>query len=185
MQSIRDFRATVRQWRQPREFRIYASVWQAETLPSLTELVDLLKTEQAPPDASSADTSANEADLTLSSIADVATNLWRLRRRLANSPDGDQRKFRRHQRDVEAIWDTLEDDGIKIQDHLGDLFDAGLSIKVLAFQPTAGLERDRVIETIRPTVYLRKQIIQTGEVIVGTPDSDPGPERSERQEVPR
>jgi len=45
-----------------------------------------------------------------------------------------------------------------------------MSLKVISFQPTPGLGRERVIETIKPTIYFKGKAIQMGEVIVGRPE---------------
>jgi hypothetical protein len=105
-----------------------------------------------------------------SALAELSTHLWRMGKRLIDPQSGrpyeETRKIFRH---YEASMDTLKKAGIEILDHTGDAFDAGLSIQVLTYQPTDGLDRDRVIETVRPTVYLHDQRIQMGVVIVGTP----------------
>ncbi len=105
--------------------------------------------------------------------AAVATGLWRMRNRMVepgtDRPLPDLRPLYRH---LEATWDALTSAGIEIQSHDGDLADPGLSLSVVAYQPTPGLDRDRIVETIRPTVYLGGRIIQQGEVIVGTPQED-------------
>lgn len=108
--------------------------------------------------------------LSPSVLAALSTHLWRMGKRLADPKSGrpceETRKIFRH---YEACMDTLKKAGVEIIDHTGDAFDAGLSIEVLTYQPSAGLDRDRVIETVRPTVYLHDQRIQMGVVIVGTP----------------
>jgi hypothetical protein len=43
----------------------------------------------------------------------------------------------------------------------------------MSFQPTVGLTRDMIIETIKPTIYFKDNLVQTGEVIVGTPEGLP------------
>ena len=72
-------------------------------------------------------------------------------------------------RHLESIWDIIVQTGVDIKNHTGDLFDSGMSIKVIAFQPTTGLTREKIIETIKPSIYYNKKRIQMGEVIVGTP----------------
>jgi hypothetical protein len=105
--------------------------------------------------------------------ATVATGLWRMRNRMVEPgterPLPEMRQVYRH---FEATWDALAGAGIEVQSHDGDIADPGLSLSVVAYQPTPGLDRDRIVETIRPTVYLGGQIIQQGEVIVGTPQED-------------
>jgi hypothetical protein len=103
-------------------------------------------------------------------LADLATGLWRLRRRMLDPSTGEPLdEMRRALRDVDALCDRLREERIEIQDHTGALYDPTLSLRVAAFQPTPGLEQDRVLETLKPTVYWRQQRIQTGEVIVGIP----------------
>jgi hypothetical protein len=101
---------------------------------------------------------------------DVGTALWRLRQRMVDpetgQPPDESRKALRH---VEAMWNALRDVGIEIQDHTHLPFRSGLALDVVAFQPIDGLSRDTVIETIRPSIYLNDQVIQVGQVVVGTP----------------
>jgi hypothetical protein len=110
-------------------------------------------------------------------LADLATGLWRLRQRFLDPATGEARDdARRPFRDVEALLQRLREESIEIQDHTGDLYDPSLSLRVAAFQPTDGLTQDRVLETLKPTVYHRQERIQVGEVIVGIPErASPGP----------
>ena len=59
---------------------------------------------------------------------------------------------------------------MKIQNHTNEPFDSGQSLEVIAFQPSAGISREVVVETIRPTVYLKGIRIQMGQVVVATPE---------------
>jgi hypothetical protein len=192
--------AAVRQSRQPREFRIPAAAWPEDALATLAHLAALdgfasdstasgnTASDNAVPDNTAPDNAASDnpgpndlppgtsaldepprsalPGLDGRTLADLATSMWRLRNRMQESPDA-PRSAARH---AETAWDTLAQAGVEVQDHLHEPFDPGLSLVVLAFQPTAGLRRDQVIETIRPSVYLHDRVIQTGEVIVGTPD---------------
>jgi hypothetical protein len=104
-------------------------------------------------------------------IADLATGLWRLKKRfLEPGTDRPREELRRAYRDVEALWDTLTQAGVEVIDPTGKPYDPAESLNVLAFQPTPGLNQEKVIETVRPTVYLRSHWLQMAEVIVGTPD---------------
>jgi hypothetical protein len=103
-------------------------------------------------------------------LADVATGVWRVRRRLgagqAAQPVPD---LRRLIRDVEALWDALAQAGVQVLDHTGAVYDPAEAVQVTAFQPASGLDRERVLETLRPTIYFGGEWIQMGEVVVGTP----------------
>lgn len=98
------------------------------------------------------------------SLAEVATAAWRLRNRVDDGP------IARH---VRAVLDALTGAGVEMRRYEGAAFDSGLKIRVLAFQPTPGLDREEITETVRPAVFLRGAPIQLGEVIVGVPVTEP------------
>ena len=101
---------------------------------------------------------------------DLANSAWDLRRSTTDVRTAEIKpNMSRVARHVDRLWDSLEQAGLKIQDHIDQPFDSGQSLKVLAFQPTPGITREVVIETVRPTVYLRDYRLQIGQVIVGTP----------------
>ena len=163
---------SIRQWRYPKEFRIATPIWSYDLLPVLEQLSSALSTRV---------TSSSTLDETTYSrmLADVATGLWRLRLKMLQ-PGTDQplKEMRGVYRSFASAWDALMEAGITIQDHTDTPFNAGLRLRVLAYQPTPGIARETVIETFRPTIYYKQQPLQVGEVIVGTP------ERPEMLELP-
>ena len=105
-------------------------------------------------------------------LADVATGLWRLRLKML--PDGARQpseENRRSYKQLESILDVLAQAGVQIRDHTGEAVPRGgiYTLRALAYEPTAGLAREQVIETLKPTIAFKDRVIQTGEVIVGTP----------------
>lgn len=78
--------------------------------------------------------------------------------------------MRKAYRHLESVWDVLTEAGVEIQDHTGAPFDPGLSLSVIARQPTAGITREKIVETVKPSIYFNKVLIQMGEVVVGTPE---------------
>jgi hypothetical protein len=169
----RSLRGAVRQWRFPRALRIAAAAPPA----GLDQLVETVRTLVETPGGRSngRDPGPGEPVLDDRAVANLATGLWRARRRMLE-PGSDQPRpeVRKEFRHVQATWDVLADAGIKVQDHDGDRFVPGLALDVLVFQPTAGLEHEEVVETIRPSVYVRGRSIQLGQVIVGTPGEEGG-----------
>ncbi|MFI0485639.1 hypothetical protein [Actinomadura sp. 9N215] len=161
----------LRQWRHPPEFRIGASAWPADALAELASAIaahddggmdgvlpdDVLPRGEVP-------------ELSDRSLADLATSLWRLRTRIERMNDA-PRPVVRH---LETAWDVLAGTGITIKDHVGEPFDPGLAMSVVAYEPTPGLSREQITEAVRPGVYLAGRSIQMAEVIVGTPETDPG-----------
>lgn len=158
--------AALHQWTYPSEFRIAPGDWPAELAEQLQALAAALQTP--PP--------AEPAGLSSRLLADVGTGLWRLRQRMLQ-PGSDQplEEMRRPYRHLQSVWDALTEAGVEIRDHTGQAVPQGgiYALKVLAYQPTPGLNSERVIETIKPSIYLGEHLVQMGEVIVGTPEQTP------------
>ena len=107
-------------------------------------------------------------------IGEMATALWRMKRKMENMEktameEKDSKALRRH---CEAAWDSLIGGGVEVKDHTGDRYVAGMAVKVMTFQPTPSTQIERIIETIRPTVYFRGALVQRGEVVVATPSEN-------------
>jgi hypothetical protein len=110
-------------------------------------------------------------------LPDLCTGLWRLRRRMID-PETDRplEEMRKPFRHLESVWDTLADAGVDIRDHTNEPVPeyGSLGLSVLAYQPMPGFERERVIETVKPSVYVGGRLLQMGQVIVGTPEKPSG-----------
>lgn len=154
---------SLRQLRYPREFRIGAPPPPKEALETLERIAASLESLVFTPEGGS----QQEVDKLL---AQVATELWRLRRKLDlldnTQPPEELRAIRRP---FESAWDSIIQSGVEIDDHVGEPYDGGMAVDVLTFQPCPELSRHQIIETIRPTIYRNGQMIQIGQVIVGQP----------------
>jgi len=105
-------------------------------------------------------------------IADIATNVWKTKAKMLDGASGEVRdEMKRVYRHIESVLESLHEMGLEVKDHTGDAFDYGLPLKVVTTQPTHGITRESVIETIKPTIYWQQQIIQMGEVVIATPAS--------------
>ena len=103
-------------------------------------------------------------------MADIATNAWKAKSRMLDPATGNVRDgMSRIYRHVDGILESLQSMGLEVKDHTGDAFDYGLPLKVVTAQPTPGITREIVLETIKPTIFWLQQIIQTGEVVIATP----------------
>jgi hypothetical protein len=109
----------------------------------------------------------------MSLLADVGTGLWRIRKMLAlaakSKTEGELTSI---YRPFDSTWNKLMQAGLEIKGHDGDIIKGGEALQIIAFQKSRSLNRDTVIETLRPTIHYRGKIVQMGEVIVGTPESD-------------
>jgi hypothetical protein len=141
-------------------------LWGKEERARLRELVTqvsaaLSAAERRPAEAGEAGSGLSESDL-----AAAATALWRARKRLDGADD---RAARQAGRLLTMSQESLEAAGVAVQDHDGMAFDSGLALEVLLFQDEPGFTAERVVETVRPSVYLADRRIQMGQVIVGCP----------------
>jgi hypothetical protein len=103
-------------------------------------------------------------------IANIATHLWKAQSKMLDTGTGEVlEEMKRVHRHIEKSLQSLKDMGLEIKDHTGDPFDYGLPLKVVTTQPTSGVSKEQVIETLRPTIHWQKKIIQMGEVVIATP----------------
>ncbi|MGQ0842648.1 MAG: hypothetical protein ACT4QF_00800 [Sporichthyaceae bacterium] len=102
-------------------------------------------------------------------LADALTNVWRTGRKLAAAEaDGAARQAARHLR---AARDAFAEAGLSFQDHDGSVFDPGMALEVVAYEPRAEVASEVVLETIRPCVYSGERRIQIGQVVVARPET--------------
>ncbi|MET7989740.1 hypothetical protein ABZU76_02410 [Amycolatopsis sp. NPDC005232] len=153
-----------RQRRHHREFRIEEPLWGAEERARLRELADQVSALLAATKGSAAKPAGPR--LSESDLAVAATALWRARKKLTGVQDRVAKQAGRY---LSASQEALDAAGVLIQDHDGDPFDSGLALEPLVFQDEPGLTSERVVETVRPSVYLAGRRIQMGQVIVGCP----------------
>jgi len=152
----------------PAEFRIHRTQFVCDDDSTFLSLIDLIARLLESGDEKGG---KDRADINRV-MAEVGTGLWRLRRKLVqpgtDRPHDETRGAYRH---LESVWDALKQHGIEIRDHTDEpVPETGTyALKVITYQPTAGLTRERVVETIKPSIYWNSDTLQVGEVIVGTP----------------
>jgi len=105
-------------------------------------------------------------------LAKIATNAWRLKSKMVDPETGETRdEMKRGYRYLEGICESLGDIGVETIDETGRAYDSGMALKVIGFDETAGLSREVIKETVKPTVRRQGRRVQMGEIIVGTPGS--------------
>lgn len=104
----------------------------------------------------------------------VGTGLWRIQRAMKRfqdnqTPEGLE-KVSRH---IESLVMLLAQQKFEIVDHTGQEY---RGTEALSSETSASNETDdnRVIETIKPTIRYKKNIVQVGEVIVGGAENEGG-----------
>lgn len=107
----------------------------------------------------------------IQALSVIATNVWRARKKLVDPNTGEAKEeTKRVHRHIEAICEALRQIGIEIIDKQGQPYDSGMALKVITFEKISGLTREKVAETIKPTITYTGRLIQIGEIIVGTPE---------------
>jgi enamine deaminase RidA (YjgF/YER057c/UK114 family) len=105
-------------------------------------------------------------------LATVATNTWRAMQKIIDVETCEPKpEMKRVHRYIEAINDALRDFSVKTVDHTGQRYDTGCAVKVITSEKRVGLNREEIIETLKPTVRFNGRLLQLGEVVVGEPDS--------------
>lgn len=99
-------------------------------------------------------------------IAGIATDLWRARRKAARAGDDMARQVVRH---LDSLQDRLAQAGVEFQDHDGLRVDPGMDLDVVAWEERSEIDQDVVVETVAPSVYCGKRLIQIGQVVVARP----------------
>jgi len=107
----------------------------------------------------------------LDMVADIATLIWRVQKRLYNIGKL-PKELNRISRDLESTEHALNQGGIEIKDHTGQDYVTGMSLRVIASQPLENISSNKIIETLRPTIYYKDKIIQKGEVVIGVPQKE-------------
>ncbi len=155
---------TVKQFKYPKEFRISPVDVPFKAITQLEEIIKKLNHKE--PDS---DSPPRSSVINKNFLAEVSVGAWRLKKKMTDALTGEPlNEMSRAYRHLESVFITLEKEGVEIQDHDGQPFDSGLSIKVLTYQPTPGIEKEYVLETIKPSIYLKGDRILMGEVIVAT-----------------
>ncbi len=160
-----------RQLAQPKEFRI-TNIYSINQ-ESLQEIIVWLKRiEIDQKSANQPQTATTEFFTVTKLLTETATGLWRARKKLIapGSKDEPIDAMRGVFRPLDSTYQSLNQSGLEIFDLTDQPYVTGMIEKVIAFEPTIGITGETIKETIKPTIYFRDQLMQVGEVIVGTVD---------------
>jgi hypothetical protein len=147
----------------PDDFNIPSKKWPDEPKGFDTQIREILEERETT-------RTAGRHIIPMPAMTAIATNVWKAKSKMLDAVSGEVREeMKRVYRHVEAALENLREIGFEVKDHTGDTFDYGQSLKVITTQPTQGITRETVIETIKPTIYWQQQLVQTGEVVIATP----------------
>lgn len=124
-----------------------------------------------------------DADKIANAFSQIATNVWRTKLRMIDEATGQiKEEVGRIARYIEGIEDALKMVGVEIIDKTGGPYETGMRLKPISFEPTTGIQREEIKETLRPTVIWNNLEIQTGEIVVGTPIADKQSQKEEKND---
>lgn len=151
--------AALRQFIYPPEFRINPI--------KPYDLNTILKVVANLPDKRLSSTISKES---IRFLSDLSLSLWRLEKKMIK-PGTDQplEGMSRAYSSVTSIWNILIQTGLTVREHTGLLYNPSLPLMVIGYKEISGILEPKVIQTIKPTVYLHGNPVQYGEVIVGIP----------------
>lgn len=116
-------------------------------------------------------------------LVSIATNAWRAKNKMVDAETGEPKDdMRRVFRHIDGIFNAFNELGLRIIDPTGKVYDTGMALKAISFEPTAGLSREEVTETIKPSIIWQDRLLQIGEVIVGTPIDEHTTEKEQTNE---
>ena len=98
-------------------------------------------------------------------VGQLGVELWRLERRIQRVPEECAAALAGVRDGVVRLKELLEDHGVEIRPHDGDLYTDGSLVQVVFVQP--GGEPSRVVETVEPSVLWQGRMVRHGKVVVG------------------
>jgi hypothetical protein len=136
--------------------------------PAVRELMNSGKAEQK---------SANDDTALAKALISIAGQAWRLGTAVKDSETNEvktvlsQQEIRKVANIMETINQVIIDLGIKIIDRCNQDFHPGLPDQVVTEEPKAGISKEQIIRTIRPTIMWHQTMVQRGEIDIAVPVS--------------
>lgn len=147
------------------------------TPPSVAELLtqSSLESTHTNPHAEAEQRLGNEIGLMSKTMILITNQLWRLET-VVNDPENGEMKtdlspqeMRKIANALEAIKQSIGELGIRIKDRCNEDFHPGLPDQVVTEEPREGISKERIIRTIRPTIFWNQTMVQRGEIDIAVP----------------
>jgi hypothetical protein len=145
--------------------------------PSAAELITQIALESTTPSTptETGQRLENEIGLMSKAMILITNQLWRLET-VVNDPENGEMKtdlssqeMRKIANALEAIKQSVGELGIRIKDRCNEDFHAGLPDQVVTEEPREGISKERIIRTIRPTIFWNQTMVQRGEIDIAVP----------------
>lgn len=129
------------------------------------DLNTILKVVANLPDKGLSTTISKEA---IRFLCDLSLCLWRLEKKLTKpGTDEPLEEMSSAYSSLTSVWNILIQAGVTVREYTGLLYDSGFPLNVVGYQEVMGISEPKILETIKPTVFLHGDPVQYGDVIVG------------------
>lgn len=167
----------------PKAFRLPEPEFTKEQVDLLEELIQLIHPTLSRAEMAVKDDRVHMAHF----LVDIGTGIWRIRRKIDNLGRM-PKEIRDALFSLESTWKSMSEGGVEIVDHIGTIPSKN-EAKIVEVRDIPNLAREQVVDAIKPTILLKGEVIQLGEVVMGRPakageqdvqpESEPEPETTE------
>ena len=157
------FKTKLKQLWFPKAFRLPEPEFSKEQIDLLEELIQLIHPTLSKVETANRDERVHMAHF----LVDLGTGIWRIRRKiegLTRMP----KEIRDALYSLESTWMSMSEGGVEIIDHIGTI-PSKKEAKVVEVRDIPNLAREQVVDALKPTILLRGEVVQLGEVIMGRP----------------
>lgn len=109
-------------------------------------------------------TAANSTEISISELAKLATDWWRLDNWLKQRSEDQSLTAVRYV--SRKLGQFIKDQNLSILDMSGEKFDAGLAFDVIETVPAADGSGPVIVETISPVIMWKEQVVSHGQVVI-------------------
>lgn len=149
----------------PAAFRLPEPEFGKEQLDLLEELIQLIHPTLTQAESAIKDERVQMAHF----IVDLGTGIWRIRRKIKGLKRV-PKEIKEALFSLESTWASMSEGGVEIVDHVGSNPPKN-EARVVEVRDVPDLEKEQVIEALKPTILLHGEVVQKGEVVVGRPAS--------------
>lgn len=176
------FKTKLKQLWYPAAFRLPEPEFTSDQLDILEELIQLIHPNLAKIEMATKDERVQMAQF----LVELGTGIWRIRRKIEG-----MKRMPKEIKDalfsLESTWASMTAGGVEIIDYIGTI-PLKNEARIVEVRDIPDLSREQVVDVIKPTIFLRGEVIQMGEVVMGRPAAaaaaDSTPQKPEPEPEP-
>ena len=171
------FKTRLKQLWFPAAFRLTEPEFTSDQLDLLEELIQLIHPNLARIEMATKDEKVQMANF----LVELGTGIWRIRRKI----EGMKRmpkEIKEALYSLESTWASMSAGGVEIVDHIGTI-PLKSEARIVEVRDIPDLSREQVVDVVKPTILLRGEVIQMGEVVMGRPVTSAASKANIEQDV--